>query len=117
MEEDCGRKDKSEVKTIEILADGRLLLSVNKAIYNHEAILAASYKFTETCYTHVDSIDSDHYGVFFTAKNPNIDLNLQANSFCNELIDQQIRYNLNQSNRAVKELILRKAFFPFDAIE
>jgi His-Xaa-Ser system protein HxsD len=117
MKRGYGKKDRSGVKPIEKLEDGRLLLQVNKAIYNHKTILAAVYKFTQTCYIHVDLIDSDHYGVFFTAKNPDIDFDFQVNNFCNELIDQQIRYGLDQSYRSIKELIIRKAFFPFEANE
>jgi His-Xaa-Ser system protein HxsD len=116
MERDCGKRNSSETVGIEVidkLEEDRLLLRVNKAIYNHEALLAAAYKFNDTCYVHVDSLDSDHYGVFFTAKDTGIDLFFQVNNFCNELMDQQIRYNLDKSNRSIKELIVKKAFFPF----
>jgi His-Xaa-Ser system protein HxsD len=117
MERGCGRRDNSEttgIEPIEKLEGDRLLLRVNKAIYSHEALLAAGYKFNGTCYIHVDALDSDYYGVFFTAKDTGIDLFFQVNNFCNELMDQQIRFNLNKSNRSIKELIVRKAFFPFE---
>ena len=112
----CGEKDNRKttgMEPIEKLQDGRLLLRVSKALYSHEAILTTAYKFTDNCYIHVDSLDSDYYGVFFTAKEPSIDLFSQVNDFYNELADQQIRYNLCQSNRSIKELIIKKAFFPF----
>jgi len=117
MEETRGGKDNREpmkMEPIERLKDGRLLLRVNKAIYNHEAILAVAYKFTENCYIHIESLNSDYYGVYFTTKDPIKDLVFQVNNFCNELFDQQIRYNLDQSNRSIKELIIKKAFFPFE---
>lgn len=95
------------------LEDGRLLLPVEKSIYQHDAILSAAFKYTDDCYIHVASMDSDYYGVYFTPKQSNIDLISQINDFSNELIDQQIRHNLDNSNRSIKELIIRKAFFPF----
>ena len=104
---------KNTVEMIQKLEDSKILLRVEKAIYHHEAILSATYKFTDNCYTHVASIDSNYYGVYFTPKHPDVNLVSQVDAFCNELIDQQIRHNLDNSNRSIKELIIRKAFFPF----
>ena len=98
---------------IQKLEDGKLLLRVDKTVYNHDAILSATYKFTDNCFIYIDSIDASYYGVYFSPKNPIIDSISQVNDFCNELIDQQIRLNLDRSNKSIKELIMRKAFFPF----
>ena len=113
--EGCGSKNTMEI--IQKLEDDRLLLRVDKNIYRHDAILSAAYKFTDTCYIHVDSLDSNYYGVYFTAKHPDDNLTSQVNAFCNELIDQQIRFNLGSESRSVKELIIKKAFFPFQGDE
>ena len=105
MERDCGKRDNSEttgMEPIKEMEEGRLLLRVNKAIYSHEALLATGYKFNDTCYIHVDSLDSDYYGIFFASKDTEIDLFSQVNNFCNELMDQQIRYNLDKSNRSLQ---------------
>ena len=102
---------------IEDLGDGRLLLKVDKTIYHQESILSTAYKFTDSCYIQIDSIDSNYYGVYFTVKNPSVDLVSQVNNFCNELIDQETRYNLHKSNKTIKELIVKKAFFPFQTNE
>ena len=99
---------------IEELEDGALLLKVDKNIYAHESVLAAAYRFAENCHVRVDSLDSSHYGILFRAKDPNVDLEFQVGEFCNELIDQQVRHDLDKSNRSIKELIIRKAFFPFE---
>ena len=99
------------------LEDGRLLLRVDKNIYQHDAIFSAAYKFTDNCYIHTDSLDSNYYGVYFTLKYSDADLASQVNAFCNELIDQQIRLNLDSQNRSIKELIIKKAFFPFQGDE
>lgn len=93
--------------------DGKMSLRIDKTIYDREAILKAAYKFSDECYIHIDSIDSNYYAVSFSAKKDNVEVEPQINEFCNELIDQQIRHNLNNSNRTIKELIIKKAFFPF----
>jgi len=106
-------KQDDKMKMIEELEDGRLLVNVDKTIYDKQSVLAAAYKSTGTCHIHVDSIDSDHYGVYFSRKNPDIDLASQVESFCSELIDQQVRQHLERSNKSIKEMIVKKAFFPF----
>jgi His-Xaa-Ser system protein HxsD len=102
---------------IQKLEDGRLALKVNKSIFHQESILSAMYKFTHNCYIHIDSLDSDYYSVIFAAKHSSIDLVSEASNFCNELIDQEIRYNLDNSNKSIKQLIIKKAFFPFQSDE
>jgi His-Xaa-Ser system protein HxsD len=94
------------------LEDGEILLKLNREIYTQEAILETSYKFTHSCNIHIDS-EQIYFNVFFSAQNDNINLKDQVDRFCNELIDQQVRYNLSKSNKEIKELIIRKAFFPF----
>lgn len=105
------------MELIQKLEGGRLLLRVDKNIYQHDAILSTAYKFTDQCYINIDALDSNYYGVYFTQKHPDIDLASQVNAFSNELIDQQIRRNLDYQNRSIKELIIKKAFFPFQGDE
>ncbi|HDZ87457.1 MAG TPA: His-Xaa-Ser system protein HxsD [Nitrospirae bacterium] len=98
---------------IQRLETGKLILRVDKSMFHREAILSAAYKFTDSCYIQIASLDSDYYGVYFTSKSPNIDLDYKVNGFCNELIDQQLRHNLDDSNKSIKAMIIKKAFFPF----
>lgn len=101
------------MENIENLENGKILLRVYKSLHHYEAILKASYRFTENCFIHITSLDTQNYGIYFTAKKPEVDLLAQANEFSNELIDQELRYSLEESNRSIKELIIKKAFFPF----
>ena len=101
------------MEIIEELENGKIVLKVDKSLYCQEAILAATYKFTDTYYIHVTSFDTNNYGVYLTPKNSKKDVKSVINEFLNELIDQQIRHNLAQSNNSIKELIIKKAFFPF----
>jgi len=107
------------MEPIQKLEKNKFVLRVNKAIYCKEAILAAAYKFGNFFYFNIDSIDLDNYGVFFVSKIENDEnrVNALINEFCNELIDQQIRFNLDKSNSSIKALIIKKAFFPFQENE
>lgn len=96
------------------LNDGSLMLYVDKKIYNHEAILAAAYRQSASCFMKVTMHDDQHFGVHFTAKLSETDLRGEIDIFCNELIDQQIRFNLNRDNHQIKEMIIKKAFSPFN---
>lgn len=101
------------MEILETNADGKILLRVDKSLYNHESILKATYKFTNNCFIHITLLDTQNYGIYFTAKKPEVDLLAQVNEFSNELIDQELRYSLEESNKSIKELIIKKAFFPF----
>lgn len=101
------------MEIIEELENGKIVLKVDKALYCQETVLTATYKFTDTYYIHVTSFDSNNYGVYLAPKNLEIKVKSVINEFWNELIDQQIRHNLAQSNNSIKELIIKKAFFPF----
>lgn len=95
--------------------DGQFLLEISRKIYDINAILKAAYKFTDTCYVHVDSISEGILGVYFKARDRK-DASLEniVNDFCNELIDQQIRVNLEKEYSSIRDQIVKKAFSPID---
>jgi His-Xaa-Ser system protein HxsD len=103
---------KEIIKKIE---DGRLLVEVTKRIYNENAITYSAYKFTDRCYIHIDPISDEVIGVYFSSKNE-IETKLEdiAQAFCNELIDQQVRLNVERSYGHIRDEIVKKAFSPID---
>ena len=103
---------KQKIKKIIKEIDGdQILLEVNKNIYEVEAILKTAYLFNDKCYMHVDSVAEDVIGVYFKAKGAtNDDLKEIADNFCNELIDQQIRLNVEKKYGKIREEIVKKAF-------
>ena len=100
------------MKMIESAQDNRKILKINKSIYSKEVILETAYKFTDIFYIEIDT-DENYFKVLFSAQNHNINFDDQIKKFYNELLDQQVRFNLNSSNKAIKEIIINKAFFPF----
>ena len=67
---------------IKTLVDGRLLLEINKTIYDIKAITQTSYKFTDKCYIHIDPISEHIIGVYFKNKPENTDFNWNAFGNC-----------------------------------
>lgn len=104
------------VKTLE---GGKLLLKLSFKIYQNEAILAAAYKFTNHCTILIETIEDTHVGVYFELKeNQAIDeLKIIAFDFCNEVLDQQVRLDIEKRYGNIKEIIVKHAFSPLKNIK
>lgn len=83
---------------------------VDMALYAKESLVAACYKFTNRFYIHQQS--SGNIVVVFESKDDNIISEEVVKQFCNELIDQQVRYNTNQQFGHIRDLIVEEAFKP-----
>ena len=100
-------------ETIKHIDGNRLLLEIDKTIYNAEAVLNASCKFTDRCYIHQEPASENIINVYFQEKeNNSMALDKIANEFCNELIDQQIRINVEKEYGSIRDMIVKKAFSP-----
>lgn len=98
---------------IQTIEENKMLLEVSKEVYENDAILNASYKFTDNCKIHIDPINDEKVGVYFTKKeNTKDSLKEIALDFCNELIDQQLRLNTERDYKVIREEIVKKAFLP-----
>jgi len=97
---------KKIIKKIEV---NKLLLTVSNNIYEKEAILNSSYKYTDKCYINIEPTDLVTE-IYFQIKNENFDLEKLAMEFGNELIDQQIRLNTGREFKTIREELVKKAF-------
>jgi len=89
-----------------------LTIKLNKEIYSKDAVMETSYKFTNNFYFEIESLGES----YLIKMKPKIKLTNTKNIkdiFLNELLDQQLRVNLRKKNQKVKEMIIKKAFFPF----
>ena len=84
---------------------------VDMALYAKEAIVAACYKFTDRFFVHQHT-EGDSVCVVFESKEGNAVSEETVKRFCNELIDQQVRYNTNQQFGHIRDLIVEEAFKP-----
>ena len=89
-----------------------IVFKVKKELYSKDAILETGYKFTNNYYFEIESQDKN-YLIKLRPKITYIDTKNIKEDFLNELIDQQLRFDLNQKNHLLREMIIKKAFFPF----
>ena len=84
---------------------------VDMSLYAKESLVAACYKFTNRFYIHQQT-DGGNVVVVFESKDGNAVSDTIVKEFCNELIDQQVRYNTNQQFGHIRDLIVEEAFKP-----
>ena len=84
---------------------------VDMALYAKESLVAACYKFTDRFYIHQQT-DGNAVNVVLESKDGNAVSDEIAKQFCNELIDQQVRYNTNLQFGHIRDLIVEEAFKP-----
>lgn len=89
----------------------KFLVDVDMSLYSKESLVAACYKFTDHFYIHQLS-KGDNVEVVFESKDGNTVTDIVVKQFCNELIDQQVRYNTTLQFGYIRDLIVEEAFKP-----
>lgn len=95
-------------------AEDKFQVSVDMSLYNKEVITAAIYKFSHLFYIHqqTDACNQTIVNVIFESKDSSKVTEDIPKQFCNELIDQQIRYNTNAQFGYIRNMIVQEAFKP-----
>lgn len=85
-------------------------------IYAKEVLTAAIYKFTHTFYVHqlTDPNSSNRVLIVFESKDENIVNANTPKQFCNELIDQQLRFDTEKKFGHIRDMIVKEAFKPIN---
>lgn len=96
---------------ITALENEKFQVVVDMSLYAKEALVAACYKFTDRFYIHQQTSGNNIVAVF-ESKEGNAVSDSIVKQFCNELIDQQVRYNTNQQFGHIRDLIVEEAFKP-----
>lgn len=92
---------------------GVFFVKLRKAYYEQEAVMQASYKFTNACYVKIDAVEEGYVGIWFKAKSQvNIDPDLLLCEYCNEVLDQQVRLDLEKRYGKLRDTIYQFAFAP-----
>jgi len=94
-----------------------LTLEVDKELYQKEAILFAAHKFIDRCYVDINPSSEKCVNVSFRPKDKNLKLGDFALEFCNELLDQQVRLNIEKNYGNIRDLIVKQAFQPIENIQ
>ena len=98
--------------------NGVALLHLDELIYNRDAVMRTCYWFTDRCYVFVSRPQDSMLLVSLRMKTvaPTLDnprpeqLESVAGEFQNALLDQQLRIDIEQQTRLVRELLVAKAF-------
>lgn len=102
-----------KIPIVELAAD-KFQVSVDTSLYAKEVITAAIYKFSHLFYIHqlTDACNQAIVNVCFESKDNSKVTEDVPKQFCNELIDQQIRYNTNAQFGHIRDMIVQEAFKP-----
>ena len=95
----------------------KFLLKLSKQFYEKPAVVAAAYKFTHKCTVLIELLEEGYVGVWFQAKNnesPDMLPDL-INDFCNEVIDQQVRLDLDKRYGSLRDTIFKHAFLSIES--
>jgi His-Xaa-Ser system protein HxsD len=96
----------------------KFLLKLSKQFYERPAVMAAAYKFTDRCTIIIEPLEEGYVGVWFQAKN-NEGLDMipdLINDFCNEVLDQQVRLDLEKRYGNLRDTIVKHAFQPLEHV-
>lgn len=96
------------------LDNNKFQVIVDLTLYSKDVITAAIYKFSHLFYIHqqTDKSNPNLVIVIFESKDDNaITVNVPK-QFCNELIDQQLRHDVNAQFGHIRDMIVEEAFKP-----
>ena len=96
----------------------RFLLKLSKQFYEKPAVMAAAYKFTHKCVILIEPLEEGYVGVWFKAKDGQDSEMIPAllDDFCNEVLDQQVRLDLEKRYGSLRDTIVNHAFRPLSDI-
>ena len=108
-----------KIKDIIIKTDnGKLMVVLKKVFYEKEAVFAAAYKFTDLCSILIEPIDDDSVGIYFEKlEGKTVNLKELAKKYCNEILDQQVRLDLEKRYGNIRDLIYKHAFTPLKNLD
>jgi His-Xaa-Ser system protein HxsD len=101
-------------EAISEIKEGKVHVRLMKEIYDKEAVLNATYKMTDKYSVLIKPVGDHEISVIIEPKGQQSveELELAASDFCNEVLDQQIRLDLEKRFGKIRELIVEHAFSP-----
>jgi His-Xaa-Ser system protein HxsD len=98
---------------------GGFEVTLSKALYEKEAVFAATYALSGLCRNTVEPARAGYVKVTLEFLDPGQDTRRVEieNKFMNELIDQQLRLDLEKRYGPIRRLIVQQAFAPLDNLK
>jgi His-Xaa-Ser system protein HxsD len=102
------------------IKDGKASILLYRLFFQREAVLAAAQKMTDQFFIEIKSMDSEKAEITLEPKGGTSiekrmnesELEGAAKILCNEVLDQQVRLDLEQRYGRIREMIVRQAFAP-----
>ena len=100
------------------IEDGKLLLKLSKQFYEKSAVTNAAYKFTDKCIILIKPLEEGYVGVWFKARDGQDSETIHnlLDDFCNEVLDQQVRLDLEKRYGSLRDSIVKHAFQPLSDV-
>ncbi len=101
--------------------NGKVIVRLANEYYERQAVSAAAHKLTDRFVVVIDPIDDRAVGVYLEPKG-DANLNEQSiddaiSAFCNDILDEQVRLDLDRQYGSLRDLIVRQAFTPLTSSE
>jgi His-Xaa-Ser system protein HxsD len=96
--------------------DGVVTIEIHDEIYSRDAVLRTAYWFTDRSYVFITRSADAKFLVAIKAKPATLDnpapesAELVAGEFCNALLENQLRQDIEVKTGRIRELIVAKAF-------
>ncbi len=89
-------------------------VDIDLTFYDKDVVVATIYKFSHLFYIHqqIDTNNPNITNLVFESKEGNAVAPNVPKQFCNDLIDQQLRYNVNKQFGHIRDMIVEEAFKP-----
>lgn len=95
-----------------------IFIDLPKEIYHRDAVLKAAYAYSDRFYVRLSPHGEFYVRAAFEAKTEtDIDYESVAKNFCNEVLDQQIREDLQKVNGHIRDIIYKHAFAPIKDLD
>jgi His-Xaa-Ser system protein HxsD len=99
-----------DVPNIDIIDVNTVKVHLQTQIYRLSAIKKAAYQFADKSFIHIVESESASVTVEMKRKSHSIDMGDLAGSFCNEVLDQELRELVAQETEPIRNLLLAQAF-------
>ncbi len=89
----------------------RFMLLIDLNLYNKKSVVASCYKFSHLFFIHQQLKDNQIEVIFENKQDQHVSEEI-VKQFCNELIDQQVRFNTEAQFCKIRDMIVEEAFKP-----
>lgn len=101
--------------------DDKIIVKLAKELYERQAVFAAAHKLTDRFAVMIEPIDDYSVGVYIEPKrNTNLDESTIDDAifeFFNDLLDEQVRLDLEKQYGSLRDIIVKQAFEPLTSAE